>query len=80
MSREARMPPHGTDLNLLNWPVAGISLGVSVWFHDLWQAMPGPTAVYAFVSALFMLFQMADKLGLVDRFRKRPAVTTENDK
>lgn len=63
---------HG-DLDFLNWPVAVCSLTILPWLDELWQHMPGPTTFYAIVSALFMLFQMADKLGLLERVKRRPA-------
>jgi hypothetical protein len=61
------MHPH---LDLLNWPVLGVSFALWPWLGDLWAHMPTPTAVYMGVSASFMLFQMSDKLGLLERFKR----------
>lgn len=60
-------------LDTLNWPVLGVSFALWPWLTDLWEHLPGPTAVYMIVSAAFMLFQMSDKLGLLERFKRRPA-------
>lgn len=70
MEKANGMPPY-SYLDPLNWPVAVCSVTVSVWFRDFWQWLPGPTTVYALVSVAFMLFQMADKLGFLERFAKR---------
>jgi hypothetical protein len=63
---------HDNWLDLLNWPIAVCSLSIVPWLDELMHHIPGPTAIYAAVSALFMLFQMADKLGLLERFKRRP--------
>lgn len=60
----------GGGLDFLNWPVAIVSLGILPFLHDLWHHMPTGTAVYTTISAGFMLFQMADKMGWLD-FLKR---------
>lgn len=57
-------------LDALNWPVLGVSFAVWPWLGDLWAHVPAPTAVYMTVSAAFMLFQMSDKLGLLERFKR----------
>lgn len=62
---------HHQPLEFLNWPVLGISLLSWPWLADLWRHMPGATALYMTVSAAFMIFQMSDKLGLLDRFKRR---------
>lgn len=59
-------------LDLLNWPIAVCSLSIVPWLDDLLRHLPGPTTFYAAVSVLFMLFQMADKLGLLEHFKRRP--------
>ena len=60
------------DLDALNWPILGIAVVMWPFLNDLWAYVPGPTAFYMVVSAAFMLFQMSDKLGLLDRFKMRP--------
>jgi hypothetical protein len=40
------------------------------WFNALWEHAPTPTALYMIVSAAFMLFQMFDKMGLLERFKR----------
>lgn len=64
---------HHNSLDFLNWPVIGIGLvgGVSGAFNSLWEHVPGPTAVYMGISAAFMLFQMSDKLGLLERLKRK---------
>lgn len=62
-------------LDSLNWPVLGLNVTVLGYnWHDLWNAMPGPTALYAFLSAVFMLFQMAERMGYVERWKHRREV------
>ena len=70
---EARKVHHPT-LDMLDWPVLGIAVATWPWIDILWRHMPGPTAFYMIVSAAFMLFQMSDKMGLLERFKRRPAV------
>lgn len=41
------------------------------WFQALWEHFPTPTAAYMAISTVFMLFQMCDKMGLLDRLKKR---------
>lgn len=67
--RENMMQHH---LDAFNWPVLTISLVSWPWLGELLTHVPGPTAVYMTVSAAFMLFQMSDKLGLLERFKRRP--------
>lgn len=62
---------HHNPLDALNWPVIGVSAALWPFLGDLWSHMPGPTAVYMGVSAAFMLFQMSDKLGLLERFKRK---------
>jgi len=57
-------------LDALNWPVLGLSVATWHWSNELWAYMPGPTALYMGISATFMLFQMSDKLGLLERFKR----------
>lgn len=68
---------NGTDmqhyLDSLNWPVIGISATMWPFLSELWEHVPGPTAVYMVVSAAFMLFQMSDKMGLLERFKRTRA-------
>lgn len=70
--KEIGMQEHGLDL--LNWPVVVCSLSVLPFLDELWRHLPSLTAVYTTVTVLFMLFQMADKLGLLDRFKRRPRI------
>jgi hypothetical protein len=58
-------------LDALNWPVLGISIASWPWLGTLLEHMPAPTVVYMTISASFMLFQMCDKLGLLERFKRR---------
>lgn len=59
-------------LDALNWPVLGISVAACPWLDQLLAHLPGPTVVYMTISGAFMLFQMCDKLGLLERFKRRP--------
>lgn len=71
---EGQKVGHDT-IEMLTWPVLTGSVAVWPvwpWFGALWQHAPTPTAIYMAISALFMLFQMSDKLGWLDRFKKRP--------
>lgn len=63
---------HHSPLDALSWPVAGVSVLSWPFLGDLWQHMPAPTVVYMAVSGSFMLFQMCDKLGWLERFKRRP--------
>lgn len=63
---------HHNPLEFLTWPVAGLSILSWPFLGDLWQHMPTPTGVYMVISAGFMLFQIADKLGLMERFKRKP--------
>lgn len=65
---------HHNLVDTLTWPVATGSVlvwPVWSWFGWLWANAPTPTALYMVISAAFMLFQMSDKLGWLDRFKKR---------
>lgn len=65
---------HHNPLDALTWPVLTGSVftwPVWPWAAALWAYAPTPTAIYMAVSALFMLFQMCDKLGLLERFKRR---------
>lgn len=70
---------HHPDLDMLNWPVLGISIALWPFLGQLWAYIPGPTAFYMIVSAAFMLFQMSDKLGLLERFKRRPMLAAPPD-
>lgn len=65
---------HHNPLDIFTWPVVSASVTVWPiwpWFNALWAYAPTPTALYMVVSAAFMLFQMSDKLGLLERFKRR---------
>ena len=62
---------HHNPLDVLNWPTIGVAVVTWPFLNDLWAYVPGPTAFYMIVSAAFMLFQMSDKLGLLERWKKR---------
>lgn len=66
----ARMQHHN-PLDFLTWPVAAVSLMSWPWLAEFWAHMPTPTGVYMVISAGFMLFQIADKLGLLERFKRK---------
>ncbi|MEL7086865.1 MAG: hypothetical protein AAGL98_00235 [Planctomycetota bacterium] len=63
---------HHSSLDFLNWPTVFINATLWPWLNAMWQHAPTPTAVYMIVSAAFMLFQMSDKLGLLERLKRRP--------
>lgn len=56
-------------LDHLNWPVALCSFSIIPFLQHLMETVPGPTTIYTVISAAFMLFQMSDRLGLLDRFK-----------
>jgi hypothetical protein len=60
------------NLDALNWPVLGISVASWPFLGDLLEHLPTPTIVYMAISGSFMLFQMCDKLGWLERFKRRP--------
>jgi len=62
---------HFPNLDFLNWPVVAVSLVSLPWLSDAWTHMPTPTTVYAAISATFMIFQMLNALGLLERFKRR---------
>ncbi len=70
----ASHPHHGSTmhhhLDVLNWPVLGMSVATWPFLGVLWEHLPAPTAVYMLVSGSFMLFQMCDRLGLLERFKR----------
>lgn len=71
---------HHNPLEVLTWPVLTGSVAVWPiwpWFQTLWAYAPTPTAIYMFVSAAFMLFQIFDKMGWLHRFKRRPGVPEE---
>ena len=70
----------GSGLDLLNWPVALCSISILPWLNDLWAHVPTATTVYTAVSAGFMVFQMCDKLGWLDRFKRKKPPTRSKDK
>jgi len=59
-------------LDALTWPVAGISVASWPFLGTLWAYTPTLTGLYMLLSAAFMLFQMCDKLGLLERFKRQP--------
>lgn len=59
-------------LDTLNWPVITISAATWPWLSVLWEHAPTWTGIYMGVSGAFMLFQMSDKLGWLERFKRRP--------
>jgi hypothetical protein len=63
---------HHNSLDVLNWPILGVSVLSWPFLGELWEHMPAPTVVYMAVSGSFMLFQMCDKLGWLERFKRRP--------
>jgi len=68
---------HHFNLDDLTWPIVTGSVAtwpVWPWFDILWHHAPTPTAVYMVVSAAFMLFQIADKMGWLERFKRKPAL------
>lgn len=58
-------------INFLTWPMVAANITVIAWFQDLMNHFPGPTTIYTVVTTLFMVFQMADKLGWLDRFKPK---------
>ena len=72
---------HHTVGDIITWPLAAASIGIWPiwpWFAVLWAYAPTPTTLYMVVSAAFMLFQMSDKLGLLERFKWRRSADTED--
>lgn len=69
---------HHPHLDAFNWPVLGVSFALFPWLGELWAYVPAPTAFYMVVSAAFMLFQMSDKLGLLERFKRREPAKPEH--
>lgn len=63
---------HHNPLDSLVWPVAGVSVLSWPFLGDLLHHMPAPTIVYMTISGSFMLFQMCDKLGWLERLKRRP--------
>lgn len=63
---------HHSSLDFLNWPVAGISVASWPFLGALWDHTPTLTGLYMGLSAAFMLFQMSDKLGWLERFKRQP--------
>ncbi len=70
---------HHNPLDLLAWPVAGVSLLSWPWLGELWTHMPTPTGIYMAISAGFMLFQVADKLGWLERIKRGPKAQQHED-
>ena len=71
MARQKGTEMQGGGLDFLNWPVGLVSLSILPWMHDLWTHFPSATAIYAAISAGFMVFQMCDKLGWLDRLKRK---------
>ena len=63
---------HHTLGDILTWPVLGISVLSWPFLGTLWEHTPTPTGLYMAISAGFMLFQMFDKLGLLERMKRKP--------
>ena len=59
-------------LDALNWPVLGVSVASWPFLGHLLERVPGPTLAYMTISGSFMIFQMCDKLGWLERFKKPP--------
>lgn len=66
------------QLDPLNWPVALGSFSMLPWLNWLWANWPSPTTIYMVVTVLFMVFQMADKLGLLERFKRAKTRSTDD--
>lgn len=64
--KDGRMMHH---MDFLNWPVIGLNVAVIAWFHDLMALFPTATTIYTAVTIMFMLFQMADKLGWLESLK-----------
>lgn len=73
MSEQRKM--HNFNLDAFNWPVGVVSLASLPWLQEAWEHMPAPTSVYATISAAFMIFQMLNALGLLDKFKRRKVDT-----
>lgn len=73
--REGTSTVHHNSFNLdaLNWLVAPAPLVWPIWpwFDAIWRHAPTPTALYMGISGAFMLFQMCDKMGWLDRAKRR---------
>lgn len=65
--------------DVFNWPVVICSVSLWPWLDTLLSHMPAPTVIYMAISATFMLFQMLDKLGLLERLKRRPPRTPPRD-
>lgn len=63
---------HHSPLDVLTWPVLGVSVLSWPWLGTLLEHLPAPTIVYMSLSGAFMIFQMCDKLGWLERFKRRP--------
>lgn len=61
----------GNDLSWLNWPVIGGNVTVITLWHSLWDHVPTLTTLYTGVTIVFIIFQMADKLGFLDGIKQR---------
>lgn len=79
MATQTGVKMQGGGLDMLNWPVALCSISILPWLHDLWAHFPTATAFYTAVSASFMLFQMFDKLGWLDRLKRRKPRSKNDD-
>lgn len=62
---------HHHPLDALNWPVLGVSVASWPFMNWLLEHLPAPTIVYMTISGSFMLFQMCDKLGWLERLKRK---------
>ena len=67
----SRNTMHHHPLDVLNWPVLGVSVLSWPFLGDLWRHVPAPTIVYMAVSGGFMIFQVCDRMGWLERFKRR---------
>jgi hypothetical protein len=63
---------HHNPLDALNWPVLGVSVASWPFMSWLLEHLPAPTIAYMAVSGGFMLFQICDKMGWLERFKRHP--------
>lgn len=58
-------------LDALNIPVLGISVASWPFLPWLLAHMPTPAIAYMALSGAFMVFQMCDKLGWLERLKRK---------